>query len=97
MSTNMALRGDMIPRTIRRLFNQRAEERSIPTNSCAVLIFRDQDFLVQLLNESSSGAMIAFDQAPNIGETVALTIVNAGQRQAFVRWVTDGKVGLQFR
>ena len=97
MSTNTALRGDMIPRTIRRLLDQRAEERWLPTNGCAVLIFRDQEFMVQLLNESSSGAMIAFDQAPNIGETVALTIAHAGQRQAFTRWVRDGRVGLQFK
>lgn len=97
MSTNSSLRGGMIPRSIRRLFDQRAEERSAPTTGCAILLFRHRDFIVQVVNKSSSGAMIAFDQAPNIGETVTLTIVDTGPRQAFVRWVKDGRVGLQFR
>jgi hypothetical protein len=97
MSTNTSLQGNMIPRYVRRFFDQRAEERSLPTTNCAVLGYRDQDFMVRLLNKSPSGAMVAFDQAPNIGETVTLTIMDGGPHRAFVRWVREGQIGLQFR
>lgn len=90
------LHGGMIPRTVKRLFDQRAEPRIDIDGQGAVLGFRGRDHVVRLLNLSPSGAMIAFSGVPRIGEQVTLQTLDRELVQAQVRWVCDGRVGISF-
>lgn len=86
----------MIPRRVKRLFDQRSEPRIECEADGAVLSFRGSEHAVKLLNCSPSGAMVLFEHVPNIGETVAFRSINGGAHKAQVRWVRDGKIGLTF-
>jgi hypothetical protein len=86
----------MIPRRVKRLFDQRSEPRIECEEDGAVLSFRGSEHAVKLLNCSPSGAMILFDHIPNIGETVTFRSREQTAQKAQVRWVRDGKIGLTF-
>ena len=86
----------MIPRHVRRMFDQRSEPRFETGANTAVLAFRGNSHVVHVCNQSPSGAMIAFADMPNIGERVALQLMEHGTVQAQVRWIRDGRIGLAF-
>ena len=86
----------MIPRQVRRMFDQRSEPRFETGANTAILAFRGGSHVVRICNQSPSGAMIAFADMPNIGERVALQLMEHGTVQAQVRWVRDGRIGLAF-
>lgn len=90
------LDGAMIPRRVKRLFDQRVEPRLRPDHGLAVLDWRARQLHVGLLNISSSGAMIRFDQVPHIGERVTLQLLDHGTVAGQVRWVRDGHIGINF-
>ena len=96
MATKFSLTGDMIPRAVTRMFDQRSEERIEPTAEHAVLGYRGTSKAVALLNVSRSGAMIGFPEALNIGERVRLQILDKSPVHGFVRWVRDDRIGLNF-
>lgn len=96
MATRFSLDGSIIPRRVKRLFDQRSEPRIECDKDCGILSFRGTDHPVKLLNCSPSGAMILFDRIPNIGETLTFRSSHAGAQRAQVRWVRDGKIGLTF-
>ena len=84
----------MIPRQLRRLFDQRGEPRVDASSSTAVLAFRGRNHVVRVCNLSESGAMISFPEIPNIGETISLQLMERGTVKAEVKWVRDGRIGL---
>ena len=91
----MELTGDMVPRTVPRVVDQRSEPRHGPIARGAMLSFRGRMQMVWLSNLSNEGAMIGWQERPRIGEGVTLEL--EGTRvPAFVRWVRDGRVGLNF-
>lgn len=90
------LHGGMIPRTVRRLFDQRTEPRAGADDQNVVLGFRGRDFVVALVNRSPSGAMVDFSEVPRIGETVTLQMLDRGHIRGQVRWVRDGRIGISF-
>ena len=90
------LSGGMIQRKVRRLFDQRAEARLEPDSGSAVLGWRKRMTLVQLGNVSSAGAMVMFEETPHIGERVTLQLVDRRAVAGQVRWVRDGRVGINF-
>jgi len=96
VATKLSLTGDMIPRSVRRIFEQRSEQRIEPTADHAVLECRGTRVAVQLLNVSESGAMIGCDLVPCIGERVRLHLVDHPTTDGFVRWVRDGRFGINF-
>ena len=96
MATKFSLTGDMIPRSVRRVFDQRAEERLEPTSEHAVLDVRRTKRAVRVMNISRSGAMIDYPEPLNIGERVRLQIMDRPAVFGFVRWVRDGRIGLNF-
>ena len=96
MSARFSLDGSMIPRQVKRLFDERAEPRLSPATSSAVLSFRGRDHVVSLVNLSRSGVMIRFSLMPHIGEKTAIQMMERGTVAAEVRWVKDGCVGLAF-
>ena len=93
---NMGLVGDIIQRTQHRLVDQRSEERLSDVVDRAVVTFRGQDHLVPVLNISSRGTMIECDILPRIGEAIVIQFEHCTRIHGFVRWVRDGRLGLNF-
>lgn len=96
MSGKFGLDGTMIPRTVRRVFDERGEPREQATSQTAVLAHRGRNHVVKILNLSNSGAMVIFPDLPHIGEAVTLQLLDWGQIQGHIRWARDGKIGINF-
>ena len=96
MSTRFQLHGDMIPRAVKRVFDERAEERIESGSSTGVLTFRKRNHVVTLVNLSRSGAMIRFAGDAHIGESVSLQLLDRGAIEGQVRWLRDGRMGVSF-
>ena len=96
MAAKFSLDGGMIPRTVKRVFDERAEERLPAESQTAVLGHRGRRHVVRLVNISSAGAMVIFPGIPHIGEEVTLQLLERGQISGHVRWVRDGRIGVSF-
>ena len=96
MSGKFGLDGGMIPRTVRRVFDERGEPREQAASQTAVLAHRGRNHVVKVLNLSNSGAMVIFPLLPHIGEAVTLQLLDWGQVQGHIRWARDGKIGINF-
>jgi hypothetical protein len=92
----LRLAGDLIPRMQRRIIDQRSEERYAGIVNRAVIVFRGQDYIVPVINISSRGTMIECDIMPRIGETIVIHFDHCSPIQGFVRWVRNGRLGLNF-
>ena len=90
------LNGSMIPRTVRRMFDERSEPRDEVDSIAATLELRGSKLEVRVVNLSPSGAMVISDALPNIGEKVALACSDRGRLCGQVCWVRDGRIGLNF-
>jgi len=90
------LHGSMIPRSVKRMFDERAEAREPAESQTAVMEIRGRKHMVRLANLSPSGAMVVFSLMPHIGEEVTLHLLNRGRVKAQVCWVRDGKIGVNF-
>ncbi len=93
---SLMLNGSMIPRSVRRLFDQRAETREPASVASAILGVRGRAYPVKIGNISPSGAMVAFDRTPHIGEQVSLQLADRAAIEGSVCWVRDGKIGINF-
>ena len=40
--------------------------------------------------------MVVCDEIPHIGESVALQLLDRSRRAGHVRWVRDGRIGINF-
>ena len=98
MPGKFGLDGGMIPRTVKRMFDEREEPRfAVDGNlQTAVLTHRGQNHVVRVANISTSGVMVVFADIPNIGEPVTLQLLDHGEVAGQVRWVRDGRVGINF-
>ena len=96
MSAKFGLDGGMIPRTVKRMFDERMEERVAAGSQTAVLAHRGRKHVVRLVNLSSSGAMVIFPIMPHIGEPVTLQLLGHDPVEGFVKWVRDGRIGVNF-
>ncbi len=96
MPAKLSLDGGMIPRSVKRMLDERTEERVPAASETAVMDFRGRKHVVRLINTSPSGAMVIFSLVPHIGEQVSLQLLDQGQVSARVRWVRDGRVGISF-
>jgi hypothetical protein len=96
MAGKFSLHGNMIPRTVRRMFDQRSEARHAGDRQSAVLTVRGKPQMVSLVNVSSSGAMIRYSGTVHIGESISLQMLDRGAVRGQVRWVRDGRVGVSF-
>jgi hypothetical protein len=86
----------MIPRSVKRMLDERTEERFDANAQTVEMEFRGRKHMVRLVNTSPSGAMVIFSLVPHIGEQVSLQLVDRGQVFAMVRWVRDGRIGISF-
>ena len=84
----------LIPRTERRSTNQRREERYRGIVDRASLRFRGKTLLAKVVNISESGLMIETSILPRIGEQVAIEFEGFEPLAGTVRWVRDGRLGL---
>ncbi|WP_156930271.1 PilZ domain-containing protein [Sphingomonas jaspsi] len=96
MAGKFQLDGSMIPRTVRRMFDQRSEPRQPIEQGTAVLTARRADHVVPLVNLSPNGAMIRCTAPLNIGESISLQMLDRDVIQGQVRWIRDGRVGIGF-
>ena len=96
MPSKFSLDGGMIPRSVKRMFDERTEERFEASAETATMEFRGRKHVVRLINVSGSGAMVLFAHVPNIGERLPLQLLDRGLVSAQVRWVKDGRIGLSF-
>lgn len=86
----------MIPRTVKRVFDQRAEDRLEGGTQSVVLSLRRRNHVVSLVNLSPSGAMVRFAGSAHIGETVSVQLLDHGVIAGQVRWLRDGRMGISF-
>jgi PilZ domain len=96
VSGALMLNGSMIPRGVRRMFDERSEPREAAGSCSATLELRGRRFQVRVVNLSPSGAMVIFDALPRIGERVVLHLGDRGPVSGQVCWVKDGNVGVNF-
>ena len=96
--TNEAsLAGLMIPRTETRTSNQRREDRHLNVVEGAELRFRGRKLDVVVVNVSRHGAMIEAEAIePRIGERMQIRFEGCNRTESVVRWVRNGRVGLEF-
>jgi len=92
----LKLAGDLIPRVQRQIFDQRSEERHSGLVDRAVIFFRGEEYVVPVINISSRGTMIESEITPRIGETVVIQFDRCSPIQGFVRWVRQGRLGVNF-
>jgi hypothetical protein len=90
------LDGSMVPRRVKRLWDQRLEPRSDAGSATAVIQFRKRQYRVAVANLSPSGAMLIFSLIPCIGETISVGLNGRDPVPATVCWVRDGKIGISF-
>jgi hypothetical protein len=88
--------GDMVTRTERRTADQRSEERREDLVDSSTLLFRGASYVVPVINISTRGAMIESDIEPRLGESVIIRFDGCSPVYAFVRWVREGRIGLNF-
>lgn len=96
MAAKFKLDGGMIPRSVKRMLDERSEERFPAGQSTAVMAIRDRRHVVRIINTSPSGAMIICPLVPHIGEEMTLQLLDRGTVSACVRWVRDGRIGISF-
>ena len=96
MTSRFQLHGSMIPRTVKRMFDERSEERLDAESQTAVLSIRGRNHIVGLVNLSRSGAMLRFTGDAHIGETVSIQLLDRGTIAGQVRWLRDGRMGIYF-
>jgi hypothetical protein len=89
------LDGGMIPRSVKRMFDERDEPRFDVEGDLqtAVLGREGRNHVVRVGNISNSGAMVVYSDVPAIGEKVTLQLLDHGVVPGHVRWVRDGRVG----
>ena len=96
MTSRFQLHGNMIPRSVKRMFDERTEERLDADSQTAILSLRGRNHIVSLINLSKSGAMVRFTGEAHIGESVSLQMLDRGTIDGQVRWLRDGRMGVCF-
>ncbi len=95
-SEALGLSEEMVVRTEPRIIDQRSEPRHEGLADCATLFFRGAVYVVPVINISSRGTMIETDLLPRLGESVQIRFEGCSPLYAFVRWIRDGRIGLNF-
>ena len=86
----------LISRAQPRLVDQRSEPRDSDRVERAAIHWRGQEYIVPVVDISSRGTRIRTDITPRIGETILVQFEECSPVHAFVRWIRDGNVGLNF-
>lgn len=81
---------------LRRLLDQREEERSDSGSQSAVMTHAGNRHVVRLANLSESGAMVRFRGDLAEGDVVLLQLLDHDAVTGQVRWIRDGQIGVSF-
>jgi hypothetical protein len=81
----------------RRTGAERREARQRGLVERAAMVFRGRTSLVPVINSSKGGLTIEMLTLPEIGETVRIAMSGQAPADGIVRWVEDGRVGLDIR
>jgi hypothetical protein len=93
---SFGLEGKMIPRQVKRLFDERSEPREDAGSATAVMEHEGRRHVVRLVNISRSGTMVIFPLMPHIGDRVRLQMFGRDQQAGTICWARDGRVGITF-
>jgi hypothetical protein len=85
-----------IKRQEARVTDQRLEDRLRGIVESTTIVFRRRRQDVAVVNVSSRGAMIRGELDPRIGEKIDLLFDGKNRTKCVVRWVREGRVGLEF-
>ena len=85
-----------IAREERRVTNQRSEDQLRGVIDQTIIHFRRRKHIVSVINVSSRGAMIDADIDARIGETIELQLAKDNRTKCAVRWIRDGRIGMEF-
>jgi hypothetical protein len=85
-----------IPRFESRSSNHRSEDRQPNVVESAILTVRETLQDVRVANVSPGGAMVTTAVELFIGEPVEITFTDCDRLRASVRWIKDGKAGVEF-
>ena len=94
LSGESSLAALRIARSERRTTNQRREDRHWGVVDRAMIVFRRKKSLVRVVNISTGGVMIESDIMPRIGEAIAIEFEGFSRLDGTVRWVRQGRIGL---
>jgi hypothetical protein len=81
---------------LRRLLDQRTEQRGEFAPQTAVMNHQGHRHVVRVANLSPSGAMILFSGDLQEGDSVELQLLDHGSMTGQVRWLRDGRIGVSF-
>jgi hypothetical protein len=82
--------------SLRRLLDERGEQRRAGSSQTAVLGIRGANHVVRVLDLSASGAMVQFAAEAQEGEPVSIQLLDHGLVHGQVRWSHENRVGIQF-
>lgn len=86
-----------VPRSEQRTHNQRDNDRHRLNHETASIQYQGRTLPVDLINLSGGGAMIRADFDPRLWDRVDLILGSEGSAvECAVRWIRDGRVGLEF-
>ncbi|MBA3510559.1 PilZ domain-containing protein [Sphingomonas sp.] len=89
--------GDIkVARSESRSSNQRNGDRHRLSDEQAVVQRKGKRHVVELINLSHGGAMVAGDFKAKLWDKVVLVLGEAGEIECAVRWIRDGRYGLEF-
>ena len=88
--------GSAISDALRRLLDGRGEQRQPAGSRTVLLNHRGHRHVVQLSDISESGVMILAEGDFVEGDEVVLHLLDQGSVTGQVRWVRDGRVGVNF-
>lgn len=85
-----------VKRTASRTTNQREGDRLPGIVAETVLTLRRKKHAARVVNLSSDGAMLEVEAEFGIGERVSIALGDGSEGKCIVRWIRDGRVGLEF-
>ena len=83
-----------ITRSERRVTDQRREDRFRGIVEAATIVFRRRKTNARVVNVSESGIMVETAIVPRIGESVGVEFDGFPRLDGIVRWVKEGRIGL---
>jgi hypothetical protein len=85
-----------VPRHEARTTDTRGDDRHRLSGETVSAIHRRKRHEVELINLSGGGAMVSGDLVPKLWDRIDLDFGETGRIETAVRWVKDGRIGLEF-
>ncbi|HVH37451.1 MAG TPA: PilZ domain-containing protein [Sphingomicrobium sp.] len=85
-----------IPRAEARLSDSREGDRHRLTDEKVTIEYGGRSYKLELVNLSGGGAMVEGDFQPNMWDRVELQLAEGASLECVVRWIKNGRVGLEF-